>query len=330
MIADSYPGPIKSSRPFLLMVGAGALIALVLGAELPSWPKILGVLNNMAHAPVFGAFALIALCLIRTGRRTNTARASDYGIALLVAISVGGLVEVTQAFIGRDASLGDLGTDALGAGCVLGFTTALDRQLWQARTGATGRVAVAALGLLCGLWALFPVGQATVAYFDRAATFPVIARFSSPLDLYFISSGTARLSLQSLPMRWARPGDDQSLRVDFATAVWPGVGHNEPEPDWRGFSALLLDVTNPNETPLHLTVRVHDVAHNQRYDDRFNRTFDVAPLSRVALRIPIRDILDGPVSRQLNLARIAGIVVFESSGAASVGEHFYLTRIWLE
>jgi hypothetical protein len=320
--------PIASPRPFLFL--AGALIALVLGVSLPSWPKILGVLNNMAHAPVFGAFALIVLRLARISRSSGAARASDYGIAFVFAIGVGGLVEIAQAFMDRDASLEDLGTDTLGAGCALGIAAAFDRQLWPARIRFAGRVAAAAAGLFCGLLALLPVGQAVIAYVDRAAAFPVVARFSSPRDLYFIGSGTARLSLQPLPARWARPDDDLSLRIDFAAPVWPGISHEEPEPDWRGFSALVLDVTNPAETPLRLTVRVHDMVHDQRFEDRFNRAFEVPPSNRVALRIPIKDILAGPVHRSLDLEHIAGIVVFESSGSASISRHFFLTRIWLE
>lgn len=299
---------------------------LVLGVSLPSVPRILGVLNNAAHAPVFGALALVALRLVRIWRPSVVVRASDYGVAFVVAVGVGGVVEIVQTFVDRDASLEDLGTDALGAGCALGIASAFDRQkIWS-----VGQVVAVVLGLFCGLWALFPVGQAIVAYIDRAAVFPVVARFSSPLDLYFIGSGTAGLSLQTLPARWARPGDDLSLRIDFTTPLWPGMSHGEPEPDWRGFAALVLDVTNPDETPLRLTVRVHDIAHDQRHEDRFNRTFEVPPSKRVNLRIPMKDILAGPVGRPLNLARVAGIVVFESSRSASVGRYFYLTRIWLE
>jgi len=328
MVADSQPGPIRNQRFFLL--AAVALIALVLGVSLPAWPKIFGVLNNFAHAPVFGVFALIVLRLIRTRRSFAVVRASGYGIAFVIAIGAGGLVEFVQIFTDRDADLVDLGTDALGAGCALGIAAAFDSQLWRDKIRLAGRVAALALGLCCGLWALFPVGQAVVAYVDRATTFPVVARFSSPRDLYFIGSGTARLSLQPLPARWARPGDDLSLRVDFTAPVWPGMSHDEPEPDWRGYPTLVLDVINPDETPLRLTVRVHDVAHDQRYEDRFNRAFEVPPANRVALRIPMSDILAGPVGRPLDLAHVAGIVLFESSGAASIGRYFYLTRIWLE
>jgi hypothetical protein len=72
------------------------------------------------------------------------------------------------------------------------------------------------------------------------------------------------------------------------------------------------------------------MVHDQRFEDRFNRAFEVPPSNRVALRIPIKDILAGPVLRSLDLEHITGIVVFENSGSASISRHFFLTRIWLE
>lgn len=320
--------PDKRSQ-FFLIVAALALIALVLSATLPSRPKILGVLNDMAHAPVLGAFALIVLRLIRMWRPAS--KSSGYGIAFLTAVVVGGLIEVIQSFIGRDSSWMDLKTDTLGAACLLGVVATFDRRMWPLAPGAIKRIAVVALATICGLWALLPLGQTAVAYFDRAKAFPVLAQFSTARDLYFLSSTTARLSLQRLPARWVRPQDTSSLRVDFEQQKrWPGVSHDEPQPDWRGFSTLLIDVTNPEETPLDLAVRIHDAAHNHHFTDRFNRVFDIPPSTRQILRIPMADIAAGPKGRPLDLAHVAGLVIFKRTPATSDGHYLFLNKIWLE
>lgn len=320
----------KRSRLFLI-AAALALIALVLGATLPSRPKILGVLNDLAHAPALGAFALIVLRLVRLWRPAAHGT-SAYAMAFLTTVVVGALIELVQAFIGRDSSWEDLKTDALGAACALGVAAMFDRALWSATSPTRGRIACATLAAICALWALLPLGQAAVAYFDRAKAFPVLARFSTPRDLYFIASRTNRWSLEPLPARWAQPEDALSFRFEFSkTSNWPGVSHDEPQPDWRGFSTLLVDVTNPTETVLDIVVRVHDATHNQKhYEDRFNRSFDIAPLSRVILRIPVADIAVGPVSRRLDLARVAGIVIFKRTPATAEGQALYLNKIWLE
>lgn len=326
MMNRSYPEPIRQVRPHWLFFIAIMLIATVLFATLPSRPKILEVLNNLAHAPVFGALALI-IRQLKPCHRSPRTRTMEYGIVFLLVVGIGVLVEIIQYFIGRDAELGDVGTDTLGAGCALGIAAAFDRQWRPAHPPS--RIAAATFGLFCGFWALLPLSQAVVAYIDRLAAFPVIARFSSWRDLYFISSPTAHLSLQPLPEPWAQPGDHLSVRVDFTGGTWPGVSHDEPQPDWRGFSTLVVDVTNPAEAPLPLQVRVHDATHDQRREDRFNREFIISPATREHLRIALAEIAAGPTKRTLDMRRIAGIVVFASLKAAPNG-CFYLNQIWLE
>lgn len=312
-----------------MLLAAAALIALVLTVTLPPRPKIFQVLNDIAHAPVLGAFAFIVLRLMRLWRPAY--RIGGYGIAFVTAVVVGALIEVVQSFIGRDSSWMDLKTDTLGAACVLGVAAAFDRTLWPTATRAPGRTAVAALAAVCALWALLPLGQAGVAYLDRATAFPVLAHFSTPRDLYFFSGRTTRLSLEPLPAPWRHFGDASSVRIEFLkNLAWPGLSDDEPEADWRGFSTLLVDVTNPAKTSLDLAVRVHDKAHNQRHTDRFNRAFDIAPLTRTVLRIPLADIAAGPVGRPLDLARVAGVVVFKRKPATADNQHFYLSKIWLE
>lgn len=318
-----------SSSPLWLMVMAGALMALVLGTALPSKPKMFAILNDTAHIPVFGILALIIWRLIE--HRWHAARpAAAYLNAFVVTTVLGGLIEIIQAFIGRDAALSDVGRDMLGAGCALGILAARDARLWQVGSRFKGHATVAILAIGCGLWALYPVVEVTLAYARRAAVFPVLAQFSTPLDLYFLSSGAADLSLQALPAQWAQAADQQSLRVDFKVGNWPGVTHEEPAPDWRNFGSLGVDITNPMSTPLPIAVRVHDAWHNLQYQDRFNRTFQLAPLSRQIIHIPMADIQHGLVGRALDLAHIAGIVIFTNGSAANAGRYFYLTRLWLE
>lgn len=327
--AKSHFGSMPSS-PLWLAAMAGALIALVLGTALPSKPKIFAILNDAAHVPVFGILALIFWRLIEQHRWHVARPAAAYLSAVVVTTVLGGLIEIIQAFIGRDASFGDLGRDMLGAGCALGILASRDVRLWRVGSRFRGRATVAILAISCGLWALYPVAEATLAYARRAAAFPVLVQFSTPLDLYFLSSGAADLSLQAFPAQWAQTADQQSLRVDFKAGNWPGVTYEELAPDWRNYGSLVVDITNPMSTPLPIAVRVHDAWHNLQYQDRFNRTFQLAPLSRQIIRIPMADIQHGLVGRELDLAHIAGIVIFTNGSAANVGRYFYLTRLWLE
>lgn len=299
-----------------------ALPLLALVASLPRHPLILGVLNDFAHTPVFGAFAVIVRLLI--GRRSRVTQCAQYGIALSAAIAAGGAVELIQPFLGRGAAWQDLCADALGAIAGLALHHVLTTP------GAWRRMLGIALALAAALPVSWPVLEAARGYAARLDAFPVILRHRVPADGYFIRAHAVELEPTELPARWRRPGDALSLRIRMTGSDWPGIAHVEPAPDWRGYSRLVLDMTNPEPYPISLTLRVHDRQHDNRADDRFNRSFELSPLRRSMLTIPLQDIELGPRGRELNLAQIAGLILFAGGGAGDLGREYFVTSIWLE
>jgi hypothetical protein len=92
----------------------------------------------------------------------------------------------------------------------------------------------------------------------------------------------------------------------------------------------VIDITNPDKRPLALTLRVHDLAHDNQASDRFNRNLLLAGSRRQILVTELDEIERAPVGRQIDLSRIAGVIVFGGGDPASIGRRYYLTRIWLE
>lgn len=325
MPAATVPRRGRFGVAALLCAGIG-LIALVLTARLPGTPKILAVLNDAAHAPVFGALALIVLGLIPDSVRG----ASRTTIAFVVTVLAGIGVEWFQGVIGRDASWSDVWTDTLGAACALSAAA-----WWQARnTGnrppLASRRSGLAVAIVAGGLIMLPIGEAALAYARRAALFPVVAEYSSPLDRYFMEAQGVRVETRPLPAPWGRSGDPLSLLLHVTGGEFPGITHMEPQPDWSGYRLLQIDVTNPADEPLLLTLRVHDAAHDQQYADRFNRTFEIPARSRELQSIALEEIEQGPEARTLDLGKVAGLIVFTSGTSARHGREFYVTRIWLE
>ena len=158
--------------------------------------------------------------------------------------------------------------------------------------------------------------------------FPVIAQFSSQLDLYFGEPLSAQVSQVSLPSGLSRGGSATALRIESDGGSLQGWGHFEPVPDWSSFNLLKLDLTNPNERPLALSIRVHDEAHDNRVDDRFNYVLTLHAGERRVASIPLQDVRNGPRLRPLDLSHVAGIIVFAPSPLP--GQQFLLQRIWLE
>ncbi|MGE0030107.1 MAG: VanZ family protein [Steroidobacteraceae bacterium] len=295
-----------------------ALPALALVAKMPSHPQILAVLNNAAHAPVFGALAVVWLLLLR--EVSPLGERHRFAVALAATIAIGGLVELIQPAIGRGGEWVDLLNDTLGAIAGLALAAALSsRRRWAALIFVVAAAPV-----------LWPVAEASIAYAARAWEFPTMLGGDTRADRYFVRTRGVQSEPSILPPRWSQAGDPPSLRIQIVGGNWPGITHSEPQPDWSDYSKLMLDMTNPESRPLKLTLRVHDRMHDNRSSDRFNRTFTLAAAQRSILAIPLSEIASGPEGRSLDLSRVAGVILFGEGSPQQVGQVFYITRIWLE
>jgi hypothetical protein len=295
-------------------------------ASLPQKPIILVVLQDFAHVLVFAGVALIMSTLIR--RRVRfPGSALPYLLGFLASLAMGGVTELIQSAIGRAASWYDLGTDALGAGSAIALAAARDSRAWS-RPGRS-RFAVAVVGILFGLAAIYPVAHVSLAYMRRAQAFPAILEPRTALDLYFVS-GTSAQTRSPLPVPWANEVDPTSLQVTFDSSRWPSFSIVETAPDWRGHESLVVDLTNPGPRALQLTLRVHDRWHNQDHYDRFNRRFTLAGHTRAVWRVPIEDIATTPRARRLDLSQVEGIVLFANGPLAAGENQLYITSLRLE
>lgn len=308
----------QGGRTALLGILVIALPALALTVRLPSHPQILGVLNNAAHAPVFGAFAIVVFELLQRFPALILWR--RYFAAFLIAVGTGGLVELIQPVVGRGAEIGDLINDALGAiGALALFAFVVSRE--------RRALLISVLAFAPVLW---PVADASVAYALRAGAFPTLLGGDSWPDRYFIQTRGVKVWHTVLPLPWHRSEDPPSLLVETVGTRWPGVTHSEPHSDWRGYTSLLIDITNPDSRPLALTLRVHDLAHDNQASDRFNRNLLLAASQRQTVVIPLVEIERAPDGRLIDLSRIAGVILFGDGDPALVGRQYYVTRIWLE
>jgi hypothetical protein len=308
------PGP-------LLVALIAALASLVVFAELPSRPHILNVLQKLGHPGVFALIAIAGLALARRRQRPHLAWA-DYALAVVGSALLGAATEIAQAFTHRDPALLDVGRDLGGATCALAAAAACDSLLYRSRP-----VLIRALGVgvatALALVIVAPLATALVAYAHRARNFPVLFTPARPIDLYFVESGRQTLALSAS----ASDAASRTLRVGLHDQPYAGIALNEPSPDWRGFRALRVDVSNPGAEPLNFNVRVDDESHGQRIDDRYNGSFPIAARSRRIVEIPLASIEAAPRGRRLDLARIAKVVLFRAGAAP---DEFDLNGVTLE
>ncbi|MBB6091378.1 hypothetical protein HNQ60_000224 [Povalibacter uvarum] len=298
----------------------GILLAAVILVPVPGRERWITVLHDFAHAPIFGCVAVAVLLILRASDGLAKRPAWQlYLLALAVAVVLGALTEIIQWIEGRDASWIDLRSDIIGAAAFLGLCAAFDRT-FTPRVRAAG--IVVAIALL--VWHSKPGLDAIRAYQYRASLEPTLAQFSTARDLYFIDPLRSHARIEPLPSDWSSTGDT-ALRVDFTNERWPGVDFFEPFTDWSRYRTLELDLVNPGDSELRLTLRIHDVNHNNEYADRFNRDFALAPRSRQVVSIPLADIESAPRDRRMNMTRIADLHLFRSDGSS--GERMYVVKM---
>jgi hypothetical protein len=117
------------------------------------------------------------------------------------------------------------------------------------------------------------------------------------------------------------------MRLDLKPGAYPGIGIVEPHPDWSGYRVLAITIVSDLDAPLPIAIRVHDAAHDQRYEDRFNRALTVAPgVNRFT--IALDDIRHAPDRREMNMRRIRGVLLFAYQRTQPT--HLYLGPIRLE
>lgn len=286
---------MTSPRILLLLVLALVGALLFVGWPVPNtawW----AVAEDSGHVPLF---ALLTFALFAEFRaRDVAAPVHAYIRAAIVAAILGGVTELIQIPVGRDASWTDLWHDGLGIGGALALRAAVDRRLGIRRLVRAGLILLSVSSLIP---IALPIVRVARAYAYRAQLFPRLADFSTDRDSFWTVGVGAR--------RIFRPG---SLEVDFVAERYPGVSWFEPEPDWSRFGSLVLDIENPNDSAMEVTLRVHDRQHRSSYSDRFNREFDLAPNERRTVRVSTDDIAQAPRGRRLDLAHIAGVAVFRS------------------
>lgn len=112
-----------------------------------------------------------------------------------------------------------------------------------------------------------------------------------------LASDNERLDQQQVSQLKLKPGS------------YPGVSVIEPYPDWSAYKMLTLNLYSPQVHVFNLVFRVHDSQHNQEYSDRFNQALTIMPGNN-RFHIPLRSIQHAPTGRDMDMSRIANVMLF--------------------
>lgn len=313
------------------------LLALLLSAvfflSIPGTTLWQRIVQDAGHGLVFAGIAVVLLLMRGPADGMAIRSASQYRNAFLASIGLGIVTELLQySMPGRSVSAMDAMHDAAGAALSLACVWFFERWLArrrdlvpevESRTSVVFAIALGAFTLLA--WQ--PL-QCARAYAARASSFPVLIPAGPRADGLFTLPDGASLTYVQLPEPYRRPGDADSLRLEFAPGTKPGLQVVEPYPDWRGHDVLALDITNPSPQPAHLVLRILDATHDWSHADRFNQSIVIPGAARMTVRISLEAVATSPARRRMDMGAIANVMLFARQ-PLEAGE-LYLTGVWLE
>ncbi|MBN1958849.1 MAG: hypothetical protein JW773_11680 [Desulfuromonadales bacterium] len=219
--------------------------------------------------------------------------------SLLLVFALGGLTELIQAGIGRQGTWQDLGHDLVGGLIGLFFFSELKKDL----SPLLLRVLQIPL-LIVVLWTVFPVVRVIADDLVSWQQFPLLSGFETPLEGTRWSGSAQRKRTQEVAF-----AGQMSLQVRLTTQRYSGIGLKDFPRNWQDYSAVSLQVFNPDQEQLQLHLRIHDHAHNNAYSDRYNASFGISP-GWNHLKVPLKDVSAAPKTRSFDLTRVAGLGVF--------------------
>ena len=304
-----------------------ALLSLLLFVQVDGNSAWLRVALDGSHVPIFAGVAMLLAALLKR-KQGSAPDGPRYLLAFALALGLGAVIEYVQSLTGRPASAFDMASNAAGAAIGIGLLALHEgagRRRPLTRPARWVLVCAAIVGLVFATWR--PL-EAARAYLDRAQRFPVIAAFDGPRDLYFATTQGLAADVVPLPARWAGAPDEHALRIRYDAHRPPAVQITEPGPDWAGFRAIALDVTNAADVELHLVLRILDAGHDWSHEDRLNQALTVPARTRSTIRIPLETVRLAPKDRPMDLSRIANVMIF-GHGPIAPGE-LYVSRVWLE
>jgi hypothetical protein len=140
--------------------------------------------------------------------------------------------------------------------------------------------------------------------------FPLLSGFETPFEIDRWT-GSARLSIATMPSI----ADSRLLKLSLTTEQYSGAVLKYFDGDWASASRLKFSLYNPDEDPLQITCRIHDVQHNdghEEYEDRFNRRYTLMH-GWNHIDIDLDEVKTSPARRSMDMARIREIGLFVTS-----------------
>lgn len=289
---------LKNRRQYILgLLALAGAVFLFVGGPGPESLRSFRYLWGMGHLFCFALWAYLYVCW-----RPHLSFQRYLLQIVLLATVFGGLSELIQSQIGREAAWSDLGNDIVGALAGLCFFSQPRKMLpgWQLRIL---QVPI----LLLVLWILLPVGKVLVDDLISWRQFPLLSGFETPLEKTRWGAGAKHDISRDVYF-----SGRAALKIELTRQRYSGLGLKDFPRNWSAYQAISLQVFNPDNENLKLHFRVHDKYHRDyknAYSDRYNSSFDLVP-GWNHLKVDLAVVAHAPKNRLMDMHNIAGMGLF--------------------
>ena len=102
---------------------------------------------------------------------------------------------------------------------------------------------------------------------------------------------------------------NRSLRMELYPSDYPGLNPILGVNDWCKYTAICIDIYNPEKEKTMISIRIDDQKENPGYADRYNERFILKPgLNHI--HIPLKSLTTTGTHRPLNLKKIYRLLIF--------------------
>ena len=293
----------RAHDPRWILWPLALILAVILFVGGPGYrpPRSIAAAWDLGHVV---AFSLWSYLLVSWKPVAGRSVPGQWGMVLASCLVAGSAIEGIQWVIGGDVSAGDIFRDIVGAVTTLSWFAPSAKKLGS-RVRRAARILTAVLLIFASVPLVAALSDETIARFQ----FPALSDFETPLETdRWEGIGDARFSVSRSLARHGKA----SLQVEMGTSLYSGVFLVYFQRDWRGYRFLKMDVLNPSPEGIVVTCRIHDRLHEegeQRYEDRFNRTFRLPP-GWSDIRIDLGELARAPEGREMDLAGIRAVGLF--------------------
>lgn len=244
-------------------------------------------------------FTLLSTIVLRDSKWLISKNLSIQFILIIgFTFVLGSLIEVVQLYIGRTYEFVDVWRSIVGS--LLGIVFSKEFKNVKPYIIKTARVFV----LLLLLIATWPFIKSLVDEIQAQNDFPVIADFENPFEL----EKWYGQCYATINKEFVFHGK-KSLKAELLTVKYSGISISYFPTNWQEYSVIKFHVYLPETDSLRLTCRIHDVGHNNKFDDRFNKSFFVNH-GWNEIAFDLKQVTNAPSNRIMDITKMKNFALF--------------------